>query len=328
MAYVLKPGASLRREVQRVAAERLDDAIEALESVDDASSADIEEAVHDVRKRCKEVRALARLVRSSLGDEFDRCNALVRDAADVLSPIRDAHAILATLDELRSTQPARRAADLDRVRDALVEMADGATQGVHGGDDRIEEARALLVAARKRIKRWKVAPGFTALGNGLDTTYRRGRRALRRAEARPSDELMHEWRKSVKNLGYQVRLLERAAPSVLEPLGANLDDLAEALGDDHDLAVLVERLAARPGSVRRQPLRDPGDRHRPRPTGGTAAAGVPAGRHDLRREAGSVHCSRRAVLEQQRAPRPGVADRRHRRTGRRRTPGGGREART
>ncbi len=57
---------------------------------------------------------------------------------------------------------------------------------------------------------------------------------------------MHEWRKSVKNLGYQVRLLERAAPSVLEPLGANLDDLAEALGDDHDLAVLVERLALDP----------------------------------------------------------------------------------
>ncbi len=175
MAYVLKPGASLRREVQRVAAERLDDAIEALEDVDNASSADIEEAVHDVRKRCKEVRALARLVRSSLDDEFDRCNALVRDAADVLAPIRDAHAILATLDELRSTQPARRAADLDRVRDALEAMADGATQSVHGGDDRIEEARALLVAARKRVKRWKVAPGFTALGNGLETTYRRGR---------------------------------------------------------------------------------------------------------------------------------------------------------
>ena len=46
----------------------------------------------------------------------------------------------------------------------------------------------------------------------------------------------------MKNLWYQVRLLEDAAPSVLRPLAASLDGLGEALGDDHDLAVLVSRL--------------------------------------------------------------------------------------
>ena len=57
---------------------------------------------------------------------------------------------------------------------------------------------------------------------------------------------MHEWRKSVKNLWYQTRLLEPAAPSTLAPMIGSLDHLGEALGDDHDLAVLVERLAADP----------------------------------------------------------------------------------
>jgi hypothetical protein len=57
---------------------------------------------------------------------------------------------------------------------------------------------------------------------------------------------VHEWRKSVKNLWYQARLLEPAAPSALDPLIETLDHLADALGDDHDLAVLVERLAGDP----------------------------------------------------------------------------------
>jgi CYTH domain-containing protein len=57
---------------------------------------------------------------------------------------------------------------------------------------------------------------------------------------------MHEWRKAVKYLWYQSRLLTDAAPSVMEPLVDRLDALSEALGDDHDLAVLVGLLDADP----------------------------------------------------------------------------------
>ena len=61
-----------------------------------------------------------------------------------------------------------------------------------------------------------------------------------------SDEAMHEWRKAEKNLWYQMRLLAPTAPSMIGPLIDRLDDLAEALGDDHDLAVLIERLESDP----------------------------------------------------------------------------------
>ena len=81
---------------------------------------------------------------------------------------------------------------------------------------------------------------------GIEATYRTGRRDLRRARKKPTDDRLHEWRKSVKNLWYQTRLVQRIAPSVLQALVASLDDLAEALGDDHDLAVLIERLRSDP----------------------------------------------------------------------------------
>ena len=246
MAYVLDQREKVTREVRRVTRERLDEAISMLSDLDESSADEIEDAIHGVRKRCKEVRAAARLVRSALGDDFDRFNREVRGAADLLAPIRDAHALLGTFDDLRATQMATNDAELEVVRVAQAAVAETATRGVIGSDPRIADARALLVSSRKQIKHWKIPDGFDTLGVGMEDTYRRGGRALRRARDRPTDDRMHEWRKSVKHLWYQVRLIERAAPSVLGALVTALDDLAEALGDDHDLAVLVERLAAHP----------------------------------------------------------------------------------
>lgn len=245
MGYVFDPTRALSDEVTRVASERIAEAIAALEDVDDADRAGIERAVHDARKRCKEVRALARLVRSQLGSEFDRFNRDVRDAADALAPIRDSHALLATFDDLRATQATD--AELERVRAGQAEAASGATKAVGGGDPRVARAVELLERAGSRIDRWRVGDDAAVLRTGLRETYRRGHRAFRRAQDEPTDEHVHEWRKAAKHLWYQVRLVQRAAPSVLEPLVASLDDLAEALGDDHDLAVLIERMDERPG---------------------------------------------------------------------------------
>ena len=245
MAYVFDPAARLSRDVRRVARERLDDAIETLDRLGEQRSGATEEAVHDVRKRCKEVRALARLVRTPLGEEINRFNAIVRDAADLLAPIRDAQAVLATLDDLRAVGSAAES-DLERVRTIQAAAAEQASRDIHGGDTRIEQARAMLAEARTGVKRWQLPDGFEAIGPGLEGSYRRGRRALREAADRPTDDHVHEWRKSVKTLWYQMRLLEPAAPSAVSPMIETLDHLAEALGDDHDLAVLVERLVADP----------------------------------------------------------------------------------
>ncbi len=246
MAYVLEPTEPVSSEVCNVVTERLTEAISTLEDLEGADADTIERAVHDVRKRCKEVRAAARLVRSSIGQEFGPFNDMVREAANTLGPIRDAHAVLATFDDLHTARPGSADPDLAEVRAGHADAAAEATRTVHGGDPRIAKAHTLLVGARQRVKHWKIGKGFGALAPGIERTFERGRRELRRAEAKPTDSHLHEWRKSLKTLWYQVRLIERSSPSMLAPLVATLDDIAEALGDDHDLAVLIERLSATP----------------------------------------------------------------------------------
>ena len=245
VGYVLDPQRRVQREVRRVAVERLDDAIELLGRAldDDVDDAELEKSVHEVRKRCKSSRGLARLVRPVLGDDFTTFDHLVRDAARELSTLRDAHALLGTFDELAG--PNGDAAVL-AIRRRHVAIAREATDAaVHAGDERIATARSLLVDARRNARKWKIQGGFDGLERGILTTYRRGRRGLRRASADPTDEHLHRWRKEAKYLWYQMQLVHDAAPSVLGPLVDQLDELSEALGHDHDLAVLVHRLDAR-----------------------------------------------------------------------------------
>ena len=236
---MIDPDVLVRREVRRIATERLTDAIERLSDIDDP-----ETAVHEARKRCKEVRGLARLIEPALGAQFRPFDRTVRDAANQLSSMRDAHAMLATFDALLALHDLD--TELRSVRDRQAALATDATAAVRAGDERIESARALLVEARDQARRWRVHEGFATLGDGLEATYRRGRVELRRARRQPTDEHVHEWRKSVKYLWYQMRLLREAAPSVVGPLIDQLDGLADALGDDHDLAVLVAHLDADP----------------------------------------------------------------------------------
>lgn len=244
MGYVIKPGRRIQQEVRRVASERLDDAIGHLDRLlsEPEAGVDLETVVHEVRKRCKASRGLARLVKPVLGDEFASFDQGVRDAANQLSALRDAHAVLATFDALLASRPDDDT--MQMMRDRQAAMSHGATRDA--GDGRVETARALLVDARDASQRWKIPRGFDTIEAGIAATYRQGRSALRRARADPTDHRLHEWRKTAKYLWYQMQLVHDAAPSVLGPLVDELDRLAEALGDDHDLAVLVELLDRHP----------------------------------------------------------------------------------
>jgi CYTH domain-containing protein/CHAD domain-containing protein len=245
---VFTPAEPVDEEIRRVARERLGDAIERLDAVLAGEDTDVEDAVHQTRKRCKEMRGLARLIRPALGKEFREFDRTVRSAARELSSMRDAHALLGTIDALLATRQAHSDPGLRAVREQQATLAAAASASATAGEgaERIRAARSLLVEALDRSQRWHLADAQGAVVAGLTATYRRGRRELRHCRRHPDDHTVHEWRKVVKHLWYQLRLLREAAPSVLGPLVDLLDDLADALGDDHDLAVFVEQLDATP----------------------------------------------------------------------------------
>jgi CHAD domain-containing protein len=84
--------------------------------------------------------------------------------------------------------------------------------------------------------------GWQALEGGLERSYRRGREAFAGARVSGEMEDLHAWRKRVKDLWYQERLLASTCGPTVRGHAKDLDRLAELLADDRDLAVLRQEL--------------------------------------------------------------------------------------
>jgi CHAD domain-containing protein len=230
-AYRLKSGEPLPEGIARIARGRIDHALDELRGKTESTP---EEAVHEARKDLKKLRALLRLVRGELGEStFAREGVCFRDAGRELAAARDSDVMLATLKGLDI--PAGLEWELRKAIQAhLARNGDGGRHAAAAG------VVAMLREARGRVAGWPLErSSFGALGDGLERTYRRGRRDFKAVRASPSVEGLHEWRKRVKELWYHHTLLRTLWPPVMKAVGDEAHELADRLGDDHDLAMLA-----------------------------------------------------------------------------------------
>ncbi|HTU26953.1 MAG TPA: CHAD domain-containing protein [Pirellulales bacterium] len=197
-------------------------------------------AVHDIRKRFKRVRALARLVRASLGERrYRSSNKAVRDAGKPLAELRDAEATMGALERLvRRGRVSETAAKT--LRDELSAHYDVAREGSFEAESQ-DTIHGLLRKARKSVRKWKIgSAGWKAIEAGLTDTYEKAQQAFLAAAIDPSISNLHEWRKQVKYLWNEIEFIKRLRPRALGRLAGSLHRLGDLLGDDHDLAVLVQ----------------------------------------------------------------------------------------
>jgi CHAD domain-containing protein len=228
--------------VRRIAGEEIDGAITQLRMVGGRP-----EGIHEARKALKRVRSALRLVRSGMDavcyrQEMDA----LRDAGRSLADARDAQVLVQTLDGLVAGSAGAVSEQAFAGLRALLVSERGSSE------ERALDAAARVVATlrevRARVDDWDVDDDPAVVAGGLRRTHRRGRDRMRRAEEHASDEALHEWRKRVKDLWHHLMLVTPAWPAVLEVTAAAAHELSNALGDDHDLALLRQVAEARPGA--------------------------------------------------------------------------------
>ena len=242
MDYTLDPHEPVSREVERVVGSLVEDGLDHLDAL---AAEDRHEAVHEVRKRCKEVRATLRLVRTVL-PTYSEENAHYRDAARRLSRVRDAQALVETFDD--HVTPAVERHDrldggrLDTVRSTLVDRRDDLAAEMDL-DARLAAVERDLHEGLARVDSLPVATdGFDAVAGGLRKSYRRGRNRMADAYEEPTTEAFHEWRKRVKYHRYHCYLLRPVWQTPMKARRNQLKELSDLTGDEHDLAVFVETM--------------------------------------------------------------------------------------
>jgi len=242
MAYRFKRKESVPDGVRRILVEQAQRAAEEL----DGGNPDIHEGVHNARKAFKKERSLLRLARYDLEKTvYKEMNAWFRETKNRLSSARDAEAMIETFDQLAERYPSvPESASLRAVRESLVERREAITQDDDALTQTAHQLSRELAELPERTEQWEFyGGGFDGLARGLERVYRQGRQAMKEAYRDPSDERFHEWRKRVKDYWYDSRLLRNVWPEVMQPRVAELKQLSDLLGDDHDLAVLRSTLA-------------------------------------------------------------------------------------
>jgi CHAD domain-containing protein len=182
-----------------------------------------------------------RLCRQWLGEErFRQENTILRDAGRSLSGARDAQVLVETLDALRES-PGEDLPDgvWSAFRVRLVSEADAQA----GGEDDADKVAIALAGVRDRVENWPIPDdaGAEALAQGFERVYAKARRAGRRAERKTTTERLHELRKRTKDVWHAGKLLDPLSPKRVGRLRRRAHRLSDALGDDHDLSVLLDR---------------------------------------------------------------------------------------
>jgi len=240
MAYRLRPAKPFTAEFRTVAESQLSHAIRLLEDQPEGPH----EAVHDARKRFKRVRALYRLVQPDAKAFRRQENTRIRDMAQTLSAVRDATALVETVDYL-ATQAgsAEEMAALAFASRTLIERRDRIASEEH---DLPAKMTAAIVTCREAIKALDHLdldddPEKTAkrLAKAWKNQRQRALGALAGCEEHADGEVYHELRKCGQTYWMHLSLLGGIWPSAMLAKQQQAKALVDLLGHEHDLSVLT-----------------------------------------------------------------------------------------
>lgn len=239
MGYQLQRDEKMTEGIKRIVIEQIDNILQRLTPPFDNPDVD----VHEARKSFKKIRGVLELVQGALPSKTYRFERrFYRDLARQLAGARESYVALQTLESLLDNHKALLGGKRQyaKVRNTL--KSDYQEKAA-----RLEQESPFagiitaLETARGRVSNWKFREkGYRLILPGLQQVYSIGATRMNKAYSDVEDiETYHDWRKSVKLLWYHMRILSPTWNEMLTPFIAQLDDLGEILGSEHDHAELM-----------------------------------------------------------------------------------------
>ena len=229
MSSQLKKSESPGHALRRVCRWHVDQALAGLQKAHQP------QGLHAVRKEIKKLRAIFRLTSGSLsGNDHRKTAKTMRLASKPLAASRDARVTRMAFESLVR----RKARQFPNLRSALqIHCRNAECSFKDQGSGTM--ARYILKKIGGQLHALKLKrAGWPEIRASLKKSYRRGRRAWELARLESSADHFHEWRKAVKDLGYQLDFLRPAWSPKTKAMLDGLKELGEQLGDAHDLVLL------------------------------------------------------------------------------------------
>jgi len=203
--------------------------------------------IHDARVSLKKARALLKLLRSQLHDDFYlREYETISKSGKALCALRESAVHRKLLKDIRKKHPDIFKKLSNPEIDRLVRKPEK-DQGLPGESLKIlDEVSASLKKSLYRIR-------FEAMGNlkqavllkELVTTWAVVRNAFLVCRNDPSAKKIHEFRKRAKDFLYQLAFFKPINPSRIRSVQKKTEEMTQDLGRHHDLAMLLKAIGYR-----------------------------------------------------------------------------------
>ena len=164
---------------------------------------------------------------------------MLRAAAQILAPARNAHVLTKTLAGLCEISADKTDLVFRSLRTALQKEGERCVPG----KVELTKIETSLRAVLGRVEDWPLAKlGHRKVQEALERSFRRCQKAFCQSLKTSDSSSFHAWRKRVKDLEYHLCLFEMAWRKKAARAWKQIKRLDDYLGEDHDLALLSEKL--------------------------------------------------------------------------------------
>lgn len=205
-------------------------------------------AVYGLRKTVKKLRAILRITRPALDNRtYRELDRLMRDIGRDLGRPRDSAVLVDTFDALlHHFTPLADEVAMQPARNALQCRFQLAQENFLEANDELSLMTRFSVIEQQVEDLDLQQFSREMLLEGIQQTYRRCRAGLQKLHDEPNTENSHDLRRQVKYTWNQLRLIRKWQAGTFNPMCTELERLDGLLGQDSDIAMLVDTVQRHP----------------------------------------------------------------------------------
>ncbi len=242
MRIALNTNGTIRRSVKRMALALLEDSSSQLVAI---ASPARDEAVHQLRRNLRTLRALLELVRSEVRvADFKKERNRIRKLGRQLATLRDVRVLRQSLEQIAEFQSM---VELDHVT-PICEVLDRRLDVLHDefrSSGMLDHLHRQLMRASECSRKWARVPDrWRTIGPGLQRSLRRMQVARGKAAERCDLTTLHGWRKQTRNAAIQIAFLRSINRYRMRDLSQRFSIVNKRLGTLRDRLLLARFLAA------------------------------------------------------------------------------------
>lgn len=237
--FIIQPETDIKAGIRKLMLDQMDD----IQQIIGSENQDVNRSIHEIRRCFKKIRAVLRLLRDSIGySAYYRENTFFRDLSRHLSEPRDSEVILQHARQLRNQLPKpMRNSQYDALLIRMESRRDKAVQHVIEKENAFVTISSQLELAYQRINHLNIRnEDFAVIQGGIYRIYRQNCQYLQKVIDTQEVEMIHNLRKRVKYLWFQMVLLKPIHPGLLKAYSKMLNKISENLGLFRDLILFRE----------------------------------------------------------------------------------------